>query len=36
MKKKLIEIIDSISKKKITNFFLDLIDVDTVFKLPEY
>ena len=31
MKKKLIEIIDSISKKKITNIFLDLIDMDTVF-----
>ena len=31
MKKKLIEIIDSISKKKITNIFLDLIGMDTVF-----
>ena len=31
MKKKLIEIIDCISKKKITNFFLDIIGVDTVF-----
>ena len=31
MKKKLIEIIDKISKKKITSIFLDLINVDTVF-----
>ena len=31
MKKKLIEIVDSISKKKIVEIFLDLINVNTVF-----
>ena len=31
IKKKLIKIIDNISQKKITDVFLDLIDVDTVF-----
>ena len=31
MKKKLIKIIDHISKKKITNIFLDLMNIDTVF-----
>ena len=31
MKKKLVRIIDIISQKKITNKFLDLIDVNTVF-----
>jgi len=31
MKKKLIKIIDHISKKRITNIFLDLMNIDTVF-----